>query len=327
MGVWIVGLASAFGIKLTSSIDDVVWLAPFLTANSSVKIRFQNSVIYTAVCLTQTLVAMLIAYSGRSAIRLITHGAKNAWTTEKILTVGAGCLLSLYSVKLIYEYIQECNESEGEGEGSPDENPEGGNYAKVATSDGDGGNAEEAYDSGRQKGNWCCANPGPPGGGDEEMAQGKQMSGREMAVEIDNPEKSQDAIDKADKDRQQTLFVIAFIGSVDDLTLFVPMLVGKGFDLAQLMLGSFAAVALILTFCICLGLCKPIADCLARIPLCLIVVIFAVSLLLKAFVFDDGKDHLADGGDAVDAVGDAVTMLTTFLTSTPMPPPLLMPPS
>ena len=26
----------------------------------------------------------------------------------------------------------------------------------------------------------------------------------------------------------QTLFVIAFIGSLDDLTLFVPMLVGKG---------------------------------------------------------------------------------------------------
>merc|ERR1719265_2894598 len=133
-------------------------------------------------------------------------------------------------------------------------------------------------------------------------------------VAIDNPEKPQEEIDKADKDRQQTLFVIAFIGSVDDLTLFVPMLVGKGFDLAQLMLGSFLAVSVILTFCICLGLCKPIADCLAKIPLALIVIIFAVSLLLKGFVFDEKK-----GGDDSDAVSDAVTALTTILTSTTMP--------
>jgi len=289
MGVWLVGLASAFGIKLSSSIDDVVWLAPFLTANSSVNMRVQNSIIYSAVCLTQTLVAMVIAYSGRSAIRAITGGAKGMWSTEKILTVGAGCLLSLYSVKLTYEYIQECNEpAEGEGGSPPDcENPAEGGYAKVAT------------------------NEGP-----QTMEMAKTLSGRsrEVAappVAIDNPEKPQDEIDKADKDRQQTLFVIAFIGSVDDLTLFVPMLVGKGFDLAQLMLGSFLAVSVILTFCICLGLCKPIADCLAKIPLALIVIIFAVSLLLKGFVFDEKSG----GDDDSDPVSDAVTALTTILTT------------
>merc|ERR1719263_1443948 len=91
----------------------------------------------------------------------------------------------------------------------------------------------------------------------------------------------------ADKKRQQTLFVIAFLGSIDDLTLFVPMLVGKGFDIVQLMLGAFLATVVILTFCICIGLCKPIADCLSRIPLCLIVICFATILLLRGFVFDD----------------------------------------
>merc|ERR1719253_789799 len=114
---------------------------------------------------------MVIAYSGRSAIRLITHGAKDAWTTEKILTVGAGCLLSLYSVKLTYEYIQECNEpAEGEGGGAPDcENPAGDGYAKVAPNEGTNGGVEMA----------------------------KPLSGRSREVgappvAIDNPEKPQE---------------------------------------------------------------------------------------------------------------------------------------
>lgn len=264
--MWIVGLFSAFGIKLSSSIDDVVWLAPFLTANSSASMRMQNSGIYTAVCLCQTVVAMLIAYSGRAAVRILTGGAKDAWSTEKILTVGAGILLSLYSVKLSYEYIQECNE-EPEGNGAENENPEGGSYAKVAT------------------------NEGAPSG-DVEM-QGKPLSDRREMVpgmEIDGPDVAQAAIDKADKERQQTLFVIAFIGSVDDLTLFVPMLVGKGFDFIQLMLGAFMACSVIITFCICIGLCKPIADCLSKIPLAAIVIVFATVLLLKGFVFDEEGD-------------------------------------
>jgi len=264
--MWLVGLASAFGIKLSSSIDDVVWLAPFLTANSSVAVRMQNSAIYMSVCLCQTMVAMIIAYSGKQAVRAITGNSKDAWSTEKILTVGAGCLLALYSVKLSYEWYQECGQEEEPNE-NPDGNPDGGSYAKVATTEGNGGAP-----------------------GDVEMAGGKPGSARrEMVPEvaIDGPDKAQEDIDKADKDRQQTLFVIAFVGSIDDLTLFVPMLVGKGFDILQLMLGAFFATVVILSFCVCIGMCKPIADCLSKIPLAAIVIVFATVLLVRGLAFDD----------------------------------------
>jgi len=286
---WLIGLASAFGIKLSSSIDDVVWLAPFLTANSSAAIRFQNCIIYGTVCMTQTMVAMVIAFSGKAAVKALTGGAKNAWSTEKILTVGAGIMLSLYSIKLSHEYYQECMNPEEEGGGEENNNPEAGQYAKVATGEG----------------------------GDIEMA--KPMSARDMVpgMAIDNPNAAQDAIDKADRERQQTLFVVAFIGSIDDLTLFVPMLVGKGFDFVQLMGGAFAATVLILTFCICIGLCKPIADCLAKIPLAAIVIVFAVVLLLKGFVFDE-----EDKKDVAKVATTAMTNITTSLmpTSTSMMP-------
>lgn len=259
--VWVAGLASAFGIKLSSSIDDVVWLAPFLTSNSSWNIRMQNSIIYTTVCLIQTLVAMVIAYSGKAAVEALTRGNKDAWSTEKILTVSAGCMLTLYSAKLTYEYIQECNEG-GDEKDPQNDNPQSGCYNKIATEDG-------AKDDGLEKGLSARGNDRIP------------------AIEIDSPNKAEQELEKADKDRQQTLFVIAFIGSVDDLTLFVPMLVGKGFDIVQLITGAFVAAATIVTLCIFIGQCKPIADCLSSVPLAAIVIVFAIILLLKGFVFDE----------------------------------------
>lgn len=251
--MWWAGLVSAYSIKMTSSIDDVIWLAPFLTSNSSPGIRAQNASIYTCVCLIQTVVAQVIAYSGTAAVKYLTNGSKHAWSTEKILTVFAGCLLAVYSVKLLHEYIQECGEEAGEEEADK-AGLESGRYKQVST--------EEAG---------------------VEMAAADEQ-GR-LVSEIDSPDKAEEVLVKADKDKQQTLFVIAFIGSVDDLTLFVPMLVGKGFDLVQLILGAVAAAATIVMFCLFIGLCKPIADCLSNIPLFLIVISFAVILLVKGFVY------------------------------------------
>jgi len=69
---WFAGVGAAISIKLSSSIDDVVWLAPFLTNNTSSVARLHNAGIYISVCLTQTVVAMAIAYSGDSLVGLLT---------------------------------------------------------------------------------------------------------------------------------------------------------------------------------------------------------------------------------------------------------------
>jgi len=297
--MWLYGLASAFGIKLSSSIDDVVWLAPFLTGNSSVAMRMWNSAIYMGVCLTQTVIAMLIAASGSEVVSILTAGNKDAWSTEKILTVGAGCLLSLYSVKLTYEWIQECNEPEEE---EPPEDAEKGEeagtgYEQVPTTEAEADEAE-AYNSDRG-GKWYCCRADPGGSKEGVVEMAERQDSKEAKDAKEEPEEApageeaggEDKDSKSEKDTSSTLFVIAFIGSVDDLTLFVPMLVGKGFDTMQLMLGAFLATSLIISFCICIGLCKPIADCLSKIPLAVIVICFATVLLLKAFVFDQDEHH------------------------------------
>lgn len=311
--MWLVGLASAFGIKLSSSIDDVVWLAPFLTANQPSDALITHAVIYTGVCLCQTVVAMVIAYSGQQAVKALTGGAKDAWSTEKILTVAAGVMLTLYAIKLTYEYCQELNEdNEGENERSSEYgNPEAGTYSQVAQEDD-----FEAEESDRPKNcPWgicfACSHQAShiveydDVGREPFSTRDRRIPSKDRmgVMEIDSPNKGEAEIAKADKDRTQTLFVIAFIGSVDDLTLFVPMLVGKGFDLVQLMLGAFAAASTIVLLCVFIGKCKPIADCLSSIPLAAIVIVFATVLMLKAFVF--GEDE--KGSDI------STTIVTTTL--------------
>lgn len=245
MPMWIAGVGAALSIKLSSSIDDVVWLAPFLTSNINLAWRMQNSIIYLSVCMIQTVVAMIIAYSGDKVIAYLTHEAKGTWSTDKILTVTAATMLSLYSVKLTYEWIQECREADtGEDAGSDNK------YSTVAVSD------------------------------DAEAGTGmKPLSARSREVEHADDANQKD---EDEANRSQTLFVIAFVGSVDDLTLFVPMLVGKGFDMAQLLIGGFIASLSIVLLCAFVGLCRPVADCLSRIPLASIVIVFSCVLVTKA---------------------------------------------
>eukprot|EP00930_Biecheleria_cincta_P047380 TRINITY_DN32832_c0_g1_i1.p1 TRINITY_DN32832_c0_g1~~TRINITY_DN32832_c0_g1_i1.p1 ORF type:complete len:263 (-),score=44.53 TRINITY_DN32832_c0_g1_i1:193-981(-) len=255
---WLTGVGAAISIKLSSSIDDVVWLAPFLTANTSWGARTTNTLIYISVCLVQTVLAMCIAYSGDKFVQLITRDSKDAWSSDKILTVFSGSVMALYSIKLIYEYIQEWNE-EDTAEDAGDDNK----YNKVNADDPEKSTGVEMT--------------APRQGS-------RQLSARNRTIETASEEAADN--NKKEENQSQTLFVIAFIGSLDDLTLFVPMLVGKGFDLVQLVVGGFIAASIIVTICIFLGLCQPVADCLSKVPLFAIVIAFAIMLLVKAVSMD-----------------------------------------
>merc|ERR1712048_987010 len=112
---------------------------------------------------------------------------------------------------------------------------------------------------------------------------------RSSSLEKSEQQSDQDQHEKDGQGEQrscQKLFAIAFIGSIDDLSLFVPMLVGKGFGGTQLILGALIASIMLVLMCLAIGLCKRVADCLAKIPLACIVYAFAASLLVKGILMD-----------------------------------------
>jgi len=303
------GLFSAIAIKLTSSVDDVLWLAPFLTTNVGAAIRLQNAIVYLTVCLCQTGVAMVIASSGDAAIQWLTGDSEDAWSSDKILTVVAGTLLAVYTVKLVHEYFTE----EDDEDGDKKEEEGGGLVAEGSKA------AEDTLDS-RDDSTVASSMELGVVGSDRSASKGEQQrclkkgfpetkpasgsSGTpglntylpfQTLMDLDDPNddgvrrersRAELKVESKDKQRQQTLFVIAFIGSIDDLTLFVPMLVGKGFDWLQLVLGAVIAASTIVMICLFIGLCKPLADFLSQIPLALIVAVFATSLLVKGYTLE-----------------------------------------
>lgn len=277
-------MASAMGIKLTSSIDDVVWLAPFLTCNLNRAARVTNAGIYTGVCMVQTVLAMAIASSGDWVVKWITKGKAGAWSTDKILTVGAGSLLGLFAAKLIFEYVTESGDEENAGPDAEkgDALKDGPKYDKVETAEPElasplATTAEKGAPSKVETAEPALASPLATTA--EEGAPSKAPENSlEMTEDPGRTERATPGLSSG------TLFVIAFIGSIDDLTLFVPMLVGRGFDPLQLMLGAFLAASAIVLLCLFAGLCKPVADCLSNIPLFAIVGTFAGVLLVKGFL-------------------------------------------
>jgi len=292
------GLLSAIAIKLTSSVDDVLWLAPFLTTNVSTKVRLQNAMVYLGVCLIQTLVAMVIAGSGSEAVAWLTRNENDAWSTDKILTVSAGVLLSIYTVKLTYEYIAELQEGADEKD---DEHLESESNAETSTSESEESTVASEMELGltakdktlttipeeKDTHEGCDQSDHPtPALSNQRHAEESRCLLAETQKRDERQSPAADAKpngQSADEKRQQTLFVIAFIGSLDDLTLFVPMLVGKGFDWLQLMCGAVVAASTIVMICLFIGLCKPMADFLSNIPLALIVASFSTVLLVKGF--------------------------------------------
>lgn len=154
-----------------------------------------NTVIYVWVCLFQTALALAISHGGVAAINAITGGSANAWSADRLLTFVAGVGLLAYGAFLGKEWYEE---NYGEGSGG-----EGGG------SDEEGGSKPEGSASAKKE----------RGVIEESSPLILSAEKREAAglppLSAEEPPK--------DGRTSSSLFVVAFLGSLDDLTLFVPM--------------------------------------------------------------------------------------------------------
>lgn len=253
------GVFAAVTVKLIASFDDIIWLSPFLTENISLKSRVQNVLVYTLVCNVQTYVAYLIATGGEELIDVFlkSNFGNNAISTDKFMTLLSGACLGVYAIFLTYEYYQE--ELLGE-KGDDDKNDKG--YDSIPPEDPD--EADKAVKT-------------------ETSALTDQTSTSYSEVDYEDNPVIDDEVTKEPNATRKTrdLFMISFLGSLDDLTLFIPLLVGKTFGVIELSLGTVIATSIIVIFCVFLVKCKPVAEFLERLPLCVIVISFSVGLLLK----------------------------------------------
>jgi len=220
-------------MKLASSVDDVVWLIPFLVVRDK-QVLMTNVTVYSLICTIQTLLSLGISKGGVAAIEALTPSSSK-WSPEIIISLSAGIFLILFGFKLAYEWYKEnfCEEDDDGGECE----------LKL---EGDALLNDDALLTDIKQ-------PGPAKGGGESRTT-------------------------------SALVAVAFLGSLDDLTLFVPMLVGKSISYGELILGSLLAVLIIVFLCIFLTACKPVVRIIEAIPLFFIVLVFGAVLVIKTLL-------------------------------------------
>jgi len=259
MNMWASGLGAAVVLKLASSIDDVLWLTPFFTSDASLRRRSHHAAIYISVCLMQTVVAMSIAVSGESLVAALTQSSDKAWSTDKILSVFAGSMLALYTLKLLCDYIAELRD-------------------ETEAADNEASDVESNF------------TPSSTGMGESPLMtkSSVQNVGRTESILAEGRRRISELRIGTVKEKptRRTLFVVSFVGSIDDLTLFVPMLCGKSFGWVQLVLGSLVAASSIVILCCFLTACKPLSRIISSIPFPLIVGAFATVLLYRGLTMN-----------------------------------------
>jgi len=297
------GASASVSVKLFSSVDDVLWLSRFLTPNLSTETRVKNALVYAGVCLLQTCLAFIISTGGETAMDEILkkYFGDDSLSSDKLLTFISGTVLGVYSIVLGITYYRE------EIIGSYDEVQRDDVTTNTV-------NNSEENDCVRDDDEACSIlennthNTARTSTDSElEIHSSSSLSSDEgfypkpkATNESTGVEPSQNGVEcqagtkvfdlkeltttEKNELKPSSLLVIAFIGSLDDLTLFVPLLVGKTFHIFELVVGAMIAVLIILCFCFFLVRCEIVSDFIQRIPVCLIVFSLSIFLLVKGII-------------------------------------------
>lgn len=282
------GIGSAISVKLCSSVDDVLWLSTFLTNDHSFNTRLQNSLVYFSVCFLQTCLAFFISTSGTAAIDKLLNVIfkEKAFSSEKLLILVSGIGLGIYSFVLAYEYYEEEVLGIDSNFGSKEETD---GYDRISTVERETLVSEDKFELDGVKNYDSDMSPNAVG---TIAAMNNSAESSEIDIESNtsttecslNVGESQNL--RKTKKEARSLLVIAFLGSLDDLTLFVPLLVGKTFGAVELVIGAMIATLIIIFLCLFLVQCKLIADILQKVPLFAIVFAFSLALLVRGTMIE-----------------------------------------
>lgn len=253
--------SAAVCVKLISSVDDVLWLSAFLTPNFSSKTRVRNASVYACVCLLQTCLAFFISTGGEAALDKLVerYFGDHELSSDKLLMFISGTCLGVYAVVLGITYYHEEIVGDNNGERRNDVEYKNVNNEVDDTADD-------------KENNWTI-----------EMSNHK-VAYTKIDLERDTDTCSSSLSEENAEPKSPSLVAIAFLGSLDDLTLFVPLLAGKTFHFLELVSGAMVAVLIILCLCFCLVRCKFLSDIIQSIPIFVIVFIFSIILLLKGIM-------------------------------------------
>lgn len=269
--VFVAHVISAFSLKLVSSLDDVIWLASFFTPEKSRPQRLWNAATYAAICTLQAVLAWTIAVFGESGTALLMRRTGlTSVSPDQVLTLGAGLTMAVYACVLFRDELRARASGAPKGPSVVALDIElAKTHARLCDAAGEDDDArlddQDLNDDDE---------------GEDELDA--YTANGFVAVALDDGGPTAVASPVLERP-SRSLAIVAFLGSLDDLSLFVPMLVGHALSVVELITGAAVATCLIILICVALNRVARIARCLQAVPLVVIVAFFAFYLVLRSF--------------------------------------------
>ena len=298
MTSFVTGIFEASSAKLACSVDDVIWLSAFLTPNFKREERIKNALVYIFICLSQPLTALFISTCGEAALDTFSQKVFGdvKFSTDKFLTIVGGVVLVCYAIYLGAEFARE-NFIPADDDNHYDTIVTKKRSDIVAIEDNYYESSDEEDNDENGSVVILADDPDETTPNEEEKkfetdllsCDDSGLRGRRklhaLEIEITRPtlESQQPPLLDAPADSRSLVF-IAFFGSLDGLTLYVPLLAGKVLGIIQLLIGVAISVSFIVIVAFSITKCKAVSDVLQRIPIFVIVSIFATLLLVKGLL-------------------------------------------
>lgn len=269
--------------KLANSIDDVVWLMPFISGSRMTKIR--HSTVYIGVLLTLTLLCGVLSQGFELLLEAILpeDSEDEGWGIQKIMAVSSGALLLLLASKFLYDWIQERLHPESDEEVENDSNIE--NNIVVDGNDGDCREVKLEVATDSEKAVDCDCTEVKLQIDDPEKAPAASQIPEKGSPEEDSPEEERTGDNKDDgKVTLRKLVGIIIVGSLDDVCVQASMLISGTFLLWHMLIGVFCGCCIVLSICWGASMMQRLVQVMEKVPLWSIIGALGVWTLIEAFV-------------------------------------------
>ena len=245
VATWVLAVLAATVTKLTSSIDDICWLLPFV-AGTDRRTNLYRAGQYVVTMVGVAGAASGVATAGDQAIASLVD-ENSEWSSQRLLSLAAGILLTFYTIKLFREWLEERRSSDEET--APP--------------------AVELQVTEEEQTPWAD----PTKTAQEEVATAATAPASTTAA----------AAAPTTQTSTRRLLVVSLMGSMDDFAVFISLMLARTFSAPQLMLGVALGSMLVTAFCLFASLFEPVVRVISTIPLFAIIGAFATYTFVEAF--------------------------------------------
>ena len=302
-----------FLVKIVTSLDDLLWLSPFLaiasssgsstvgdttTAEGDVDTSITSStgrrhvfIIYICICLLISMSALLFSWIANEGLTLLLlnrndeNGEYDSDEVGRILNIVGGLCIALFA------FLEWKNNDDSE-----DDEEEGG--------DTDGASSPQeitaVHDMKSSNITHSSSTTGTRGDGrqptettsllEKGLATYQNSSLQGEGLDEDDNERSNHYHHHHNRRRQKhvliDLFVVGIFGQLDTLAIFFSVLVSQKTPvrIIPVLVGSLLAAFVIITIAYFITLLKPLTQCLQRIPLWILLSVIAIYVILQGVI-------------------------------------------